>query len=121
MAENQTTPGPAAATNLAGSFRIAGIVILVIGLAIAGLVYGLSPRPDSPAELNTPDNNKRAARDVASNFGQWGAFSYSISEDLHDPATQAAIIAIGSILVGGACFYIAHLNTRDTGANGPSA
>ena len=115
MVENQTTP------NLASNFRIAGVVVLIIGLAIAGLVYGLSTRPDSPDELSTPDNNKRAARDVATNFGQWGAFSYNLSQALHDPATQAAIIAIGSILVGGACFYIAHLNSRDTGGSGPVA
>jgi hypothetical protein len=121
MAANQTTPDPVAPPNLVGSFRTAGVVILVIGLVIAGLVYWLSPRPDLPDDLNTPDNNKIVARDVASNFGQWGTFSYNLSQALHDPATQAAIIAIGSILVGGGCFYIAHLNTRDTGAGGPAA
>ena len=115
MAENRTT------SNLVGNFRIAGVVILVVGLTSASLVYGLSARPDSPDELNTPDNNKRVARDVASNFGQWGAYSYNLSQALHDPAILAAVIAIGSILVGGGCFYIAHLNTRDTGAGEPSA
>lgn len=114
MPENQTTLGTASAADLARNFRIAAVVILVIGLVAAGLVYGLSARPDSLDDLNTPDNNKRAARDVASNFGQWGAFSYNLSEELKDPAIKAGIIAGATILLAGACFYIAHLNGRDT-------
>lgn len=121
MADSNITPGPASAPNLAGKFRIAGIVILVIGLASAGLVYWRSAPPDSPDELNTPYNNKRAARDVANNFGQWGAFSYTLNQDLQNPAIQAAIIAVASLLLSSGCFYIARLHARDIQSNGPGA
>jgi hypothetical protein len=113
MAEDKTTPLATSPPRPGAPMRIAGIVILLIGLAVAGLVYGLSKPEALPDELATPDNSKIVARDVARNYGQMGTFSYSLSEYLKDPAIRAAVIALTSVLVASGCFYIAHLQTRD--------
>jgi hypothetical protein len=113
MLENQTPMRRSPPPKPGAPLRVAGLIILLVGLVCAGLVYGLSKPDVSPDEMATPDNSKIAARDVARNYGQMGAFSYSVGEYLQDPATRAGIIALASILVASGCFYIAHLQTRD--------
>jgi hypothetical protein len=114
MAEEQTTSRPASPHQPGARVQLAGIIILAVGLVTAGLVYGLSkPAEDLPDELGKPENFKRSARDLASNFGQMGVFSYDLGQELQDPAIQAAIIASVAILISGGCFYIAHLQRRD--------
>lgn len=114
MPDNQTSPRPPSRPKPGAHTRLAGIIILAFGLVTAGLVYGLSNPPDtSPDEMATPDNSKIAARDIRLNYGQMGAFSYTLGEDLKNPAFQAGLIAGFAILISGVCFYIAHLQTRD--------
>lgn len=112
---NGQTAGRATSYRKPGeAMRMAAVIILIIGLVSAGLVYGLSkPAEISPDDMATPETSKRSARDVSLNYGQMGAFSYNLGEDLKDPRIQAGIIAAVSIFVAGACFYIAHLQTRD--------
>lgn len=122
MPENEITPSPAISTKPGAGFRTAGVIILLIGLVSAGLVYWLStPAEVLPDELATPENNKKAARSIETDFGKMGDFSYALGEDLKDPLNRAAIVAIASILAASGCFYIAHLQDRDPHAHRPPA
>src|ERR1700722_13908142 len=122
MPDNQATSTPASASTPGAKFRTAGVIILLIGLVSAGLVYWLStPAEVLPDELTTPENNKKAARSIETDFGKMGDFSYALGEDLKDPLNRAAIVAIASILVAAGCFYIAHLQDRDPHAHRPPA
>ncbi len=93
--------------------RMIGVVVLVAGLVIAGLVYGLSKPPEVlPDELANPAGYKKSAREMDTIYGRMGGFSYAVTQDLKDPMVQAVIIAIGSVIVATGCFWVAEIKRR---------
>jgi hypothetical protein len=121
MTDNQSTPDSDPASKHVTRLRAIGTVVLLLGLVVAGLVYWLSPAPEIlPDEMSSALDFKKGATGAASNFGQMGAFSYSFSQKLKDPAIQAAIIAVVTVLVAGGCFFLAELRGHAKGSEGPS-
>jgi hypothetical protein len=117
MAGNTPDFPPRAGTAL----RIVGAVILFLGLSTAGLVYGLSPPPaDLSDDVLSARNSKKVQRAIEVNVGKMGVVMEDLTEDLQDPATQAIVIAVGSILLASGCFYFAHLQARGEEADGPT-
>jgi hypothetical protein len=95
------------------ALRIAGAVILLFGLGGAGLDYWMSaPLADISDDVLTSSNSKKVQRAIEVNVGKMGVVMGGLSEDLQDPATQAIVIALASILVSGGCFYVARLQAR---------
>jgi hypothetical protein len=93
-----------------------GIIVLVLGLVGAGLVYGLGKPPEVlPDELTNPGGYKKSARAMDTMYGRMGGFSYALTQDLKDPLIQAAIIAVGSVIVATGCFWVAEMKKRGEG------
>jgi hypothetical protein len=91
--------------------RIAGLIVLIIGLGIAcARLWSNHPASDAGTDLS--DDTKKAVRDQERNFGKMGVLSSDLSNRLEDPVTQAAIIAGVAIVGSAACFYIGHLKDR---------
>jgi len=110
---SQATHSKMAYASPGKKMRLAGVVILSAGLLSAALLWGLSkPAEVLPDEFATPDNSKRAARDIGTQLGQMGVLSYSLAEKMKDPDVQAGLILAVSFLTSAGCFYIAHLQMR---------
>jgi hypothetical protein len=110
MPVNNTTSGPEFTGKRGGRLRMIGIVVLLVGLGIAGVVYWTgSPSADLSDDVATAQTSKRAARDIEMNFGKMGLMMSDWMEDLQHPGTQAGIIAVVSMLAASGCFYFAHL------------
>lgn len=86
--------------------KLVGIIILVLGLAVAGLVYWIGSRPqdlsDDPQMLGNEKAEKQQEEIV---LGQYGV----VIDALKQPGTQAVIIIAVSALAGSTCLYFAHL------------
>jgi hypothetical protein len=111
---DHTNPDAVKAQPKAGrQLRIAGIFILVCGLSAAGWVYwkGASAG-DLMDDVATPQTSKVQARAIEVNVGKMGLLVDEWSEDLQDPANQAAVIAAVSILAAAGCLYFARLQAR---------
>ena|SRR5690348_9251918 len=94
--------------------RVTGAVVLLLGLAIAGAVYGIRTRAGEPAEEELLAENATAeSRQMEVLYGRMGLLTKELSEDLTRPGTQTLIIATVSILVAGGCFYFARLEDDD--------
>lgn len=103
MPENAPDSSPKAGTPL----RIVGVLILLLGLGAAGLVYWMSAPPeDLSDDVLTSGNSKKVERAIEVNVGKMGVMMDGLSEDLQDPATQAIVIAVASILVASGCFTL---------------
>jgi hypothetical protein len=85
-----------------------GVLVLLLGLAGAGVVYwtGASPA-DLSADPSTARAYKTESRDIEINFGKTGLLLNDLMADLKRPGTQALIILAVSILVASGCFYFA--------------
>jgi hypothetical protein len=85
-----------------------GVLVLLLGLGGAGVVYWTgSPPEDLSADPATARAYKTEARDIEINFGKMGLILNDWMADLERPGTQAAIIALVSILVASGCFWFA--------------
>ncbi len=105
---NNVTTGPASSGKRLGRLRMIGVLVLLLGLGGAGVVYWTgSPPEDLSADPATARAYKTEARDIEINFGKMGLILNEWMADLQRPGTQAAIIAVGSILVASGCFWFA--------------
>jgi hypothetical protein len=90
--------------------RRIGITVLLLGALAAGLVYW-----HGRAATNFSDDpsmggfNKANQRQMEVMYGKMGTVTEDLVQKLKRPGTQAAIIAIGSVLVAVGCFYFARL------------
>jgi hypothetical protein len=95
-------------------FRIAGIVVLVLGIIGAGLVYWLGTRAadlsDDPAMAGYDQPEERQMGIL---YGKQGELIEDWSNDLKQPGTQAVIIVAAAALAAAGCFYFAHLWDED--------
>jgi len=91
-----------------------GILVLVLGLAGAGVVYWLGTRsPDVSDDLSMLGYNKAQTRQMEQLYGKQGLLIEEWMEDLKQPGTQAVIIAAVSTLIAVGCFYFARLLDSD--------
>jgi hypothetical protein len=106
------------ASQSTGRLRIIGTVVLILGLLAAGLVYALEKPPeDLPDSLGDPTGFKKSSRQMEDLYGKAGSFSYALTQDLKDPAIQAVIIVVGTVIVGGGFFWVAEMKSRENGVN----
>ena len=103
--------GPDSSSTVRARLRIAGVIVLVLGLAGAGLVYRMGTRsPDVSNDLSMQGYNRAATRQMGLLYGKQGLLIEQWTEDLKRPGTQAIIILIFSAAVAAGCFYFARLS-----------
>lgn len=94
----------------ARQFRIAAVIVLLLGLAGADVAYWLGSRSrdlsDDPLMFG---NEKAQAQRMGTLYGNQGVMIQQWYEDLKNPDTQAIIIVAAAALVAGGCFYCARL------------
>ena len=92
----------------ARQFRIAAILVLLLGLGSAGMIYWMGTRPtdlsDEPSMLGY---DRASNRQMGILYGNTGALIMEWSNDLKQPNTQAFLIVMATALVAGGCFYVA--------------
>ncbi|MGH7990464.1 MAG: hypothetical protein ACREDS_09790 [Limisphaerales bacterium] len=100
----------------ARQLKITGIVVLLAGIAGAGVVYWLGTRnadlSDDPSMLGY---DRAETQQMGILYGKQGEFIEDLSNDLKQPGTQAILIAVVSIIVASGCFYFARLLDDDDG------
>ncbi|HVU27343.1 MAG TPA: hypothetical protein VHG71_06360 [Verrucomicrobiae bacterium] len=94
----------------AKKLRIIGIVILVLGIAGAGIVYGPRIRSqDLNDDISMLAFDKAESRQMGQLYGKSGQLMEDWTNDLKQPGTQAVLILIFSALTTAGCFYFARL------------
>ncbi|HUZ07915.1 MAG TPA: hypothetical protein VMV89_10565 [Candidatus Paceibacterota bacterium] len=94
--------------------RIVGIIVLVLGIAGAGIVYWMGMRDaDLSGDLSMVGFNKSEERQMAILYGKSGELIEDWSNDLKQPGTQAVSIAAFSVIIASGCFYFARLSDDD--------
>ena len=89
------------------------MVILLLGLAAAGVVYWAGSREPSEDEL-LPGHARAESRQMEILYGKMGLLTQKISDDLKQPGTRALLIAGLSILAASCCFHFARLLNDDS-------
>ncbi|HEY3931886.1 MAG TPA: hypothetical protein VGM58_05895 [Verrucomicrobiae bacterium] len=90
--------------------RIIGSVILILGIASAGIVYWIGTRSQNLSDdLSMVGYDKPEERQMEILYGKQGDLIEDWSNDLKQPGTQAVIITVISTLVAVGCFYFARL------------
>lgn len=92
--------------------RLAGIIVLVLGISGAGVIYW-TRSPDLSDDPSMLGFNKREERQMGLLYGKMGTLIQDWSEDLKQPSTQAVLILGFSALVAGGCFHFARLAGND--------
>ncbi len=91
-----------------------GVIVLVLGIAAAGIVYWLGMRaPDLSNDLSMLGFNRAETRQMGQLYGKSGLLIEQWTEDLKQPGTQAIIIVIFSTVIAAGCFYFARLLDDD--------
>ena len=111
MTINDKTSGSHSSSRHSARLRMIGVIVLVLGIAGAGIVYWLGTRsPDVSDDLSMVGYNKAQTRQMEQLYGKSGLLIEEWLDDLKQPGTQAAIIAAVSIVVAAGCFYFARLS-----------
>jgi hypothetical protein len=91
--------------------RRAGAIVLVLGLAGAGMVYWFGTRsPDLTDDPAMAGYSRAQTRQMGMLYGKSGLLIQEWLDDLKQPGTQAVLIAAISMLVATGCFYFARLS-----------
>jgi hypothetical protein len=99
-----------------------GVLILLLGLGGAGVVYWTgAPPEDFSADPSTARAYRTESRDLEINFGKMGLVMNDLLDDLTHPRTQAAVIAVASMLVASGCFCFAQWLERGGESDDPVA
>jgi len=84
-----------------------GIIVLVIGLSIAGLVYWRGTRAeDARVEQYEQAQTRAESRQMQMLYGTSGGLMEDFLNALKRPGNQAWIIAAITGLISGGCFYL---------------
>ena len=115
MIANDKTPAAVSpGRRRARRLRIAGISILLLGVAGAIAAYWLGTRsPDLSGDPSMAGFDKPEERQMALLYGRQGELIEQWTNDLKQPGTQAVIIVAVSVLLAGGCFYFARLSDFD--------
>jgi hypothetical protein len=112
----EKTPSPDLSSKRAAWLRTIGLIVLVLGIASAGLVYW-TRSPDMSDDLSMLGYNKAQTRQMGMLYGKMGLLIEDWANDLKQPGTQAMLIASASILITLGCFYFARLLENDDGTH----
>lgn len=111
MTINHNASGSHSPSGHGARLRMAGIIVLVLGIAGAGVVYWLGTRsPDVSDDVSMLGYNKAQTRQMEQLYGKSGLLIEQWFDDLKQPGTQATIIAAVSALIAAGCFYFARLS-----------
>jgi hypothetical protein len=95
---------------------MACLVLLLTGIAGAGVVYWLGTRTDSPADdYSIAGYSKVETRQMGMLYGQQGVLIEDLKNDLRQPGTQAVLILLGAAILAGAGFYFARILELEAG------
>jgi len=111
MTTNDQNSGPVSnAQRRARRFRITGIIILLLGIAGAGVVYWLGSRaPDFSDDPAMAGFNRAEERQMGILYGKPGQFIEDLTQALKQPRTPAFFIAAASAVIAAGCFYFARV------------
>jgi flagellar basal body-associated protein FliL len=111
MSVKDKMPGPVSSSKQrARQLKIIGVIILLLGIAGAGVVYWMGTRsPDLSDDLSMVGYNKPEERQMEILYGKQGELIEDWLNDLKQPGTQAIIIATASAIIAAGCFYFARL------------
>ena len=110
MTANNPAPAPLPSARRPARLRLAGVLVLVLGLAVAGVVYWHGTHtPDVMDDLSLQGFNRARDRQMGMLYGKMGLLTENLIDDLKQPENQAEIIAAISILSAAGCFYFARL------------
>jgi hypothetical protein len=122
MTDGENIPGAMVAIRRrARLFRIAAIVVLLLGAAGVGLVYWRGKRSvDLSDDASMMGYDKGRARQMQMYYGNQGLVLNQLMDALQKPNTQAALIVVAAGLLAAGCFHVAHLlefDARRTGGH----
>lgn len=105
---------PAGFSKQGSRLKLAGIVVLALGLGGAGLVYWLGTRSaDLSGDLSMVRYNQPQKQQMERLYGKQGRLIQDITNGLKQPGTQAFLIAAVSAIVAAGCFYFARTPQDD--------
>lgn len=89
-------------------YRLAGVLVLLLGLGGAGLVYWLGTRSAGMADdLSMLGYHQPEERQMQMLYGKQGALIEDLTQALQQPGTQAFLILVAAGIVAAGCFYFA--------------
>ena len=120
MNEHEPAPEtPAARRRRARRFRVAGMLVLLLGLGGAGVVYWRGTRAgEAPVDDSLIGYSKIETRQMEIMYGKQGLLLEDLKEDLRQPGNQAFLLAAAAAALAGGCFYLARLWAEDGGPEG---
>lgn len=99
--------------------RLIGVIILALGVAMAGAVFWQGNRNrDLSGDPAMQGYNRAERQQMGLLFGKSGLWIDDFSDDLKQPGTQAVLITGASVLTASLCFYFARLLEVDDEAGG---
>jgi hypothetical protein len=106
----EKTSSPDSSSKRGRRLKTIGVIVLVLGLAGAGVVYWIGTRsPDLSDDLSMVGYNRAESRQMGMLYGKMGLLIEDWVNDLKRPGTQATLIVTTSILIAFGCFYFARL------------
>jgi hypothetical protein len=91
-------------------WRMAGLAVLLLGLAGAGAVCWLGTRAANLGDdISMAGYSKAETRQMGLLYGQQGLLIENLQDDLKQPGTQAIIIIIGAAIIAAGVFYFARI------------
>jgi hypothetical protein len=122
MIEDVPAPSAAVARRRARRLKLAGIMVLVLGIVGAGLIYWLGKRTqdlsDDPSMLGY---DRAADRQTEMLYGRQGLLIDDLTDRLKQPGTQALILLVTSGIISAVCFRFARVLARDLETQGETA
>jgi uncharacterized protein HemX len=115
--EKPPVPGPS--SKKSARLRKIGVIVLVLGIAGAGVIYWQGTRSANlNDDLAMQAFNRAEQRQMGQLYGKSGLLIEQWSDDLKQPGTQAILLAVTSALIAAGCFYFARLLESDSETTG---
>ena len=93
--------------------RLAGIIILSVGLISAGLLYWLRTENTNLDQIRESQAHAES-RQMQLLYGRSGGFAADLSNLFRQPGPQALLIIAISVVIAGGCFYLGQPIREDT-------
>jgi hypothetical protein len=107
---DQNQEPPSAANRRVRRYRLAGVVVLLLGLVSAGVIYWLGSRaPDFSDDPSMVGFNRSEERQMGILYGKQGQLIEDLKNSLKQPGTQAMLTIAAAAVVAAGCFYFARL------------
>ncbi len=122
MSKNIQNPVPVSpSARRARRLRIAGVIVLFLGLLGIGTVYWLAIRSgnasDNAMELGYYKSEQLQLQKM---YGHQGELMADIYSAFQQPGAQAILIALATALISGGCFFFACLPEHKKSGSPPS-